>query len=134
MAILKTALTSFWYEPEFQGDEKVKFKLRPLTQRDMIEIDEFMDSNGGVTRRSQYEAGMRAITAASGFVDEEGNEVKWPTCAPFVDRNLIIACGFRSIIAQTGGDWDAIVAKIRKALAGEDVPESSDGEEGLEKN
>lgn len=134
MPTLKTKLTPFWYEPEFQGDDKVKFRLRPLTQRDMIEIDDFGGDLGALTRRAQYEAGMKAITAVQGFVDEDGKDLMWPGCAPLVDRELVTQCGFRAIVAQSGGNWDEMVAKIREFMGQPAAVQPTASQDGLEKN
>lgn len=130
MPTLKTKLTPFWYEPEFQEGDKVKFRLRPLTQRDMIELDEFADEAGNLPRRAQYEAGVKAITAVQGFTDEDGNELSWSACSDLIDRYLITQCGFRAIVAQNGGDWDAIASRIRDFVNGVNpAPASADGQE-----
>lgn len=132
MPTLKTKLTPFWYEPEFQGADKARFRLRPLTERDMIELQEFCGENGSLTARAQYEAGIKAITAAEGFKDEDGAELRWPNCAPYVDRNLITQAGFRAIIAQTGGDWSDTIARIRAEIDGAPPAPATPGE--AEKN
>ena len=126
MPTLRTKLTPFWYEPEFHQDaDKVKFHLRPLTQRDMVEIDEYCERNGDLTGRAQYEAGLKAIIAVRGLTDEDGNEARWPACAPFVDRHHISQAGARAVIEQTGGNWAAIVQKMRQTLGLEVASEAA---------
>lgn len=136
MARLAPKLTPFWYEPEFQDiPDPVSVRLRPLTQADMIEIEELYEDGIYPTRRAYYRAGRLAITEVRGLFDDDGAPAKWPACADRVERHLVVMAGFRAITEQSGGDWAVIVREMRARMEGEPVDEkAAEPHEDPEKN
>lgn len=117
MHSLMPKLAPFWYEPEFQddGDDPVAFQLKPLTQGEMVEIEDFYDE-GRITRRAMYEAGRRAIIGYRGIADENGQSPPWRDIAERVHRHLIVVAGWRAITEATGGDWDLVMGQLRRTI------------------
>lgn len=109
-------LTPFWYTPE--GQEEVSFLLRPLTQPQMVEVEEHY-RNGRATERAQYVAGTIGIIQVKGIHHPTtGQPAVVPACFDWMDRRLVKLCGLRLIVEDLGLDWD----QIMKPLA--DAPES----------
>lgn len=121
---LAPKLLPFWYEPEFQTGEPpfVRFKLRPLTQQEMIDVEELYtparaDVPSLSTRAARFKAGMLAIIACDGIADEKGEPIRWPAginerAGREVDalREMICMAGLRIIVEMNGEDWKKIVA------------------------
>lgn len=124
---LAPKLLPFWYVPEFQADEPpVRFKLRPLTQQEMIDVEDlYTEARPGspprTTRASQFKAGMLAIQAVENVTDESGEPIRWPYG---IDRKgraaedlraLIVQAGLRIIVEMNGGDWARFVEEVEEA-------------------
>lgn len=122
-------LTPFWYEPEGQDDEgeKVRFLLRPLTQQQMVDVEEhYVD--GRITGKAQYIAGKLGIVQVQGAYHPQTNQPAVPpSCFEWLDRTLVKLCGLRLIIEDRGLDWDQIMKPLREGAAAEPAkPEETD--------
>lgn len=126
-----TKLTPFWYEPEGQGEgEAISFHLRPLTQPQMVEVEEHYE-DGKVTGKAEYVAGTLGIIAVKGLRHPEtGVPAVPPMCFDWVPRGLVKACGRRLIVNDWGLDWD----KIMKPLTEGEPPPDPKPHEDPEKN
>lgn len=116
---LREILQPFWYEPEFQDDEaeKIEFRLRPLTEADMVDVEELYIA-GRPTQRAQYAAGCRAIIDVRGAYEANGDPAKSVARMP---RHLVSLAGYRAIVAQEGGDWEDKVRRMRAFITGESL-------------
>lgn len=132
MSLVMPKLAPFWYEPEFQpeGEEKISFLLKPLTQADMIEVDEHENPN-----RARYVAGRMAIMRIRGLADDDGNEVRWAEVADRFERSLVVQAGFRAICAAGQIDWAFVVKlaedKMREVMGDAGVTELPERTEPL---
>lgn len=112
-------VTPFWFQPP---DQAIEFRLRPLTQPQMVEVEEHRGADGTISRKGQWVAGTLGIIGIRGATHPDtGNSAAVPECFQWIDRNLIRMCGLRLIINDQGLDWE-------KALKGEhgqpDAPEA----------
>lgn len=133
---LAPKLQPFWYAPEFQTDDPpVRFKLRPLTQQEMIDVEElYTEGRPGVpsrtTRAAQFKAGMLAIQAVENLADESGEPIRWPYgidrkgVAAEELRTMIVQAGLRIIVEMNGGDWKRFVAAVDDAQKSEQPAEA----------
>lgn len=132
---LAPKLQPFWYVPEFQSeDPPVRFKLRPLTQAEMIEVEElYTEARPGVpplsTRAAQFKAAMLSITACEGITDEKGDPIRWPLGVDRAHaddslRMLICQAGLRIIVEMNGGDWKRFVQAVDEAQKSEQPAEA----------
>jgi len=112
---LAPKLLPFWFTPEFQeGTAPVKFRLRPLTQAEMIEVEELYGEHGW-TRAAQFRAGMLSIIACENIVAADGKPVRWPDGIEVPGtalRGLIAHCGMRIIVEMNGNDWSEIIGLV----------------------
>lgn len=120
---LAPQLKPFWFVPSFQAEgDKVRFKLRPLTQSEMIEVESLYtvpDEPRSLPRwniSAQFHAAMLSIQECDGIVDENDAPVRWPFGIDRPDsqdlRNLICQAGQRIIVEMNGGDWDLMVKGV----------------------
>lgn len=125
---LAPKLLPFWYEPEFQTGQPpfVRFKLRPLTQQEMIDVEElYTEARPGApsrtTRAAQFKAGMLAIVAVENVTDEAGEPIRWPYGidrhgqAAEALRTMVVQAGLRIIVEMSGGDWARFVKEVEDA-------------------
>lgn len=101
MAQLRPKLTPFWYTPEGQDEDPAEFKLRPLTQPQIVELFEtFRDNHPtGVT---WYRAGEMAIVDIRNLSDSEGRAVSWPKHKAHIPYSWISSCGAKIYVESMG--------------------------------
>lgn len=116
---LMPKLTPFWYTPETQEQEgEVEFRLRPLTQAQLVELDEMQGPDKPIALvlkpTTMYAAARMAVVGIRGVVDGEGNELKWTEdVAEAMPRHLMVQAGWRLLEQARGRDWDALVAESK---------------------
>lgn len=122
---LAPKLGPFWYEPEFQSGSPpfVRLKLRPLTQQEMIEVEQlYVAARPGMpplsTRAAQFKAAMLSIVACEHIKDEKDEPIRWPSgidrhgAAAEDLRTMIVQAGLRIIVEMSGGDWRKFVSAV----------------------
>lgn len=124
-------LTPFWYTPEGQDEgEKVSFLLRPLTQPQMVEVEEhYVD--GKQTAKAQYVAGRLGIIQVRGVTHPEtGEPAVVPSCFEWLSRSWVKLCGTRLIAEDAGLDWDEIMKSLEPGEPPAGPPKPEDDPEG----
>lgn len=118
-------LTPFWYVPEGQEGEEVSFKLRPLTQPQMVDVEEHY-VNGRSTDKANYIAGTLGIIEVKGIRHPETQQlVKLPDFS-WLPRGWVRLCGMRLLAEDAGLDWDELMAGLVPAeRSPEDDPEKN---------
>lgn len=120
---LAPQLKPFWFVPSFQSNgDNIRFKLRPLTQSEMIEVESLYTVSADPRRpplwnhSAQFRAAMLSIQECDGIVDENDEPIRWPYGIDRPDsqdlRNLICQAGQRIIVEMNGGDWDLLVKAV----------------------
>jgi hypothetical protein len=144
---LPAKLSPFWYAPEFGNDEAhpVRFKLRPLTQEQIIEVEDMFtpsaDGTGRASwnRRAQFRAAMISIAAVDGLEDANGEPLRWPFGIDVQGevgqqlRDLICIAGMRIITEAQGNDWAALIAGINEKHEREQQTDLQPAEASAEK-
>lgn len=117
-------LTPFWYTPEGQADgEHVSFKLRPLTQPQMVEVEEYYDREGKITARATYMAGTLGIAGVKGVRHPDTDEPAIPPqCFEWLPRSWVRLCGSRLIAEDQGIDWDSWMSDVKGDSPDEETP------------
>lgn len=98
MAEILPRLTPFWFTPPDQETDPGKFKLRPLSQPQVVDMFSHYDvlPNGDQVPggRTFYEAGRVGIVDLDGFTDPDtGKAVGWPSSLDRLPFKLIQDCG-----------------------------------------
>lgn len=122
-------LTPFWYTPEGQEEgEQVSFLLRPLTQPQMIEVEEHY-VNGKQTGKAQYVAGRLGIIQVKGYVHPQtGEQPVIPSCFDWLPRSWVKLCGARLIAEDHGIDWDELMGPLKSGEAPREHKQEEDPE------
>ena len=108
----KSQLTPFWYTPEGQdASAAVSFQLRPLTQPQMVDVEEHAEPNTDrISRKGQWIAGSIGIVSVKGAAHPEtGEAAAMPECLKWINRHLVRMCGLRLIANDAGLDWHGVI-------------------------
>lgn len=102
-------IAPFWFTPENQeGDDKIRFKLKPLTQPQLVEL--FDTFNGTQpTTRTWYRAGEMGLNGGQAIENLTigGRQAQWPRDKDVIPHALVVACGVELCMqawALDGGD------------------------------
>lgn len=119
-------VTPFWYTPEGQNDgEQVSFKLRPLTQPQIVDVEEHY-RDGRMTGKATYVAGTLGIVGVKGFRHPEtGDPAVPPQCFDWLPRSWVRLCGTRLLANDQGIDWDAQMAELINGETPEEDPQGN---------
>jgi hypothetical protein len=104
-------LAPFWYTPEGQEEtaEKISFHLRPLSQPQMVDIEEHY-VGGRQTKKAQFIAGTMGVIGVKGIRNPEtGARPIIPECFDWIPRAWVRLAGMRLIAEDQGIDWDKLM-------------------------
>ncbi len=92
-----TNLAPFWHAPDGQEEEtKAEFKLRPLTQPQLVELFATYE-NGAPCGRTYYRAGEIGILDMRG-ITVNGKPARWPFHKDVIPYPLVYACGLKLFV------------------------------------
>lgn len=94
MPEIRNALAPFWYTPkEAEGDEPVRFRLKPLTQPQVVEV--LGSIRGKATASDWYRAGEMGLNGAGQIegLTINGKPASWPRDRDLIPYEYIVACG-----------------------------------------
>ncbi len=93
-------LTPYWYTLE--DDEEVRFRLAPMTQPQLAEVEgSFV--NGQATTATFCKAAILTIRAVEGITDPEtGQPAKWPQCQLRIPVDVLTEVGAESYLQARG--------------------------------
>lgn len=105
MAKLLPKLTPWNYTPEALENEETPpvFRLRPLTQGQIVELQETY-KDGAPTPATWYKAGEMSILTVDNLVEADGRPAKWPTCKPRTPASWVAECGAEAWLRSQGFD------------------------------
>jgi hypothetical protein len=110
MAVLLPKLAPWNFTPTTGDADPPIFRLRPLTQPQIIELEESY-KDGRPTAGTWYKAGQMAIASVSNLLDEKGEEAKWPHCQNRVPRAWVAEAGAEAWLKSNGFDVDEELEK-----------------------
>jgi len=133
---LSPKLQPFWHTPIQAGSPPVRFKLRPLTQAEITEVESLYAPRepGGPpmsTPIAKLKAATLAIVACDGITDENGDPIK---SLAAIDgragdlaeqlRHMIMEAGLRIIFEMIGLDWTKAMSSSDEAAKPQQPAES----------
>lgn len=111
-------LAPYWYPLE--QDPAVRFRLRPITQPQLAEVESLIVA-GVLTPKALVEAAKLSIMSIEGMTNaEDGSVSVWPACFPWIPIDVLTEVGA------------SVYNAVRPAPVLEDGAEDPGG--GLEKN
>lgn len=95
MPDIRTDLAPYWYTPENQPDEddKIRFRLKPLTQPQVVEIVGSIE--GKASAQDWYRAGEMGLNGGREIegLTINGKPATWPRDRDSIPYEYIVACG-----------------------------------------
>lgn len=115
---LRPKLTPFWFTPDGQDEnDAVEFKLRPLTEPQVMDLFATYGPEGRPTESTWYRAGEMGIVEVRNLTID-GKPARWPQHRNVIPYKWVSSCGVNLCIEA----W------------GRDQKESEDDVQALEKN
>lgn len=104
MAQLLPNIAPFWYKPDGQEGESqpAEFRIRPLTQPDLLDVESTYGDDGRPTSLSWLRACDLGVIEVRNLYDEQNRKALWPQCRPRVPRAWLLQLGAKVVMATLG--------------------------------
>ncbi len=104
--ISSATLTPYWYTPKTDNDDGVKFKLKPLTQPQLMELSDSHDDKGIPTNGTFYLAGCMAIEGGREIdgLTVDGKPASWMIHKDLVPNVWVLECGVDVYVKSVGSE------------------------------
>ena len=114
-------LAPYWYKPE--GTDGLEFRLRPLSESQMIEVESLYGRDGRSNLKAEWTAGTMGIIGVRGSASANpanGQPAVPPACFDWLPRHAVRLAGIRLILEEKGVVW----SDIQKGLTGEELDDA----------